>query len=533
MLKKSKKTFDYSKTQWGISEIENYKSNFQGYEIELLINGLKNKTKNKLKVLDLGCGGGNVDGFLKKKFPHWDITGIDVSVEALKVARKNFPGVKFVNSSVDNLNYKPKSFDVILSLDTMEHFDNPDNVVRSIFKILKDDGLCYLAVPLEKQFPTFYWFMYKMGLDKAKRASVGHINVLDNKEVTRLFKDAGFTKEHQYFGGHLIYTLLDFACFWMLHTDKSEKPSFESSLNLMKPGLKKTLALGLKKLGASLIYFENKILSGIPAGRGHYFFRKSEFFSINPPVTVCEDLQIKNGLSKVVRPKDIFIINHLKNWRFDKNTKILDFGTANGLWLERILKSKKSKGVGVDVSKDLIEAAIKRKNVLGQYFLTGDTWPLKNNYFDYCVSFDVFEHVKDRDLEIKRIFNSMKKGGKFLFYTLNPDNKYTFDWLFEKFGSNYLYDRADHDKKLFLNPVKFKKSLENVGFFDVNYSLYDGPFNLFWDVFAYALLSVFPSRSVFNINDKVVKFVYPVNLILDLLFNKQGYSNGYFIWGQK
>ena len=247
MTQKSKKTFDYSKTQWGISKIQNYRDNFQGYEIEILINKLGKDTKKKLKVLDLGCGGGNVDGFLKSNFPHWDVTGIDVSGKALEIARKNFPKVKFLKRGVENLGFKPKSFDLVISLDTMEHFDNPLKVAGSVLNLLKDNGMFFVAIPLEKQFPSFYWIMNKLGLDKAKRASVGHINVLNNKEITSLFKKAGFVKEGQNFGGHSIYTFLDFACFWILRSDKSQKPSFESSLILMKSGIIKSTLIFLKK----------------------------------------------------------------------------------------------------------------------------------------------------------------------------------------------------------------------------------------------------------------------------------------------
>lgn len=44
---------------------------------------------NSLKVLDIGTGSGCIAIALKKRVPKWQITGIDVSKEALEVARKN------------------------------------------------------------------------------------------------------------------------------------------------------------------------------------------------------------------------------------------------------------------------------------------------------------------------------------------------------------------------------------------------------------------------------------------------------------
>lgn len=539
MIKKFKETFDYSKTQWGISEIKNFRSNFQGYELELLIKGLGKDTAKKLKVLDLGCGGGNVDGFLKSKFPHWDITGIDISSRALEIAKNNFSKVHFINESVEKLKFKSKSFDLILSLDTMEHFDNPEKISKSVFNLLKDNGLFFLTIPLEKQLPTFYYLMNKFGLDKKKRGSVGHINVYNDKEISTLFNKIGFIKERTYFGGQLIYTALDFLCFWILRADKRQKPSFESSLIIMKPGFKKTVLLNLKNFASNLIYFENKIFSWFPGGRGHYFFRKSDFFSVNKPLTMFENWQIKMGLTKFLRPKDLIIKKYFEKLDYKHANKILDYGCGNGVWLERILKETESEGVGVDVSKDLIDIANSRKNRRGIYCNSHDSWSIKRNSIDLCFSFDVFEHLRDRDTEIRKISKSIKKGGKILIFTLNPNDKFTFAWFLKLFGSNWLYKHFDHNKSRYVSPKKLSQELIKEGFTDISYELYPGPFNLLTDVFCYGYLKIWEkllddkAKRILNINDQFVRFIYPINLLLDKIVTSWGCSNGYFLWAQK
>lgn len=539
MTKESKKTFDYSMTQWGISKIENYKSNFQGYETELLIKGLGKNVEKKLKVLDIGCGGGNVNGFLKSKFPHWDITGVDISNKALDIARKNFPGVKFLKQSANKLKFEPKSFDLILSLDTMEHFDKPKEVAESVLSLLKDNGLFFLAIPLEKQFPTFYWLMYKLGLDKKKRSSVGHINVFNNKEISDLFEKVGFIKERQYFGGQLVYTMLDFLCYWILRADKSQKPSFESSIIIMKPSFKRSVFLGLKKFASNIIYFENKIFSWFFGGRGHYFFRKSDFFSVNKPLTMFESWQIKNGLTKFIRPKDISIKRQLDNLNFKNAKQVLDYGCADGIWLERVLKGTNSKGIGVDVTSDLIAIANGRKNKRGIYYDVSKSWPIKDESIDFCFSFDVIEHLRNRPLELKKLSKSIKKGGKVLIFTLNPNDKFTFAWFLSLFGSNWLYSHFDHHKSRFVSPKKLSKELIENGFTETGFELYPGPFNLTADVFCYGLLKVLEklfgknAEGTLNFSDCFVKVIYPINKFLDRIFISRNYSNGYFLWAKK
>ena len=409
----------------------------------------------------------------------------------------------------------------------MEHLTDYRKKILEIKRVLKPDGVLFVAVPLESEPFTLYKVAFDADWD-LKRKSVGHVNAFNNKNLTLDFKELGLVKQNFVYAGHILNQIGDFLYYFLIKSKKDLSFSFDSGIHDMDSGFGKKIMIAARSFFSAVSYFESKLFWFLPGGRGHYILKKSDFFSVNKPITVCDDFQIKYGLKKAVRPKDIFIANFLKDWGVINKSKILDFGCADGLWLERITKN----GVGVDVSPRLINLANARKTK-NKYFVTGDKWPLKGSSFDYCVSFDVFEHVKDKELEIKRIFSSLKKGGKFLFYTINPNNKFTFDWMFESLGSNYLYDRADHDKKLFPDPSKFKKSLEKAGFKSVNYSLYDGPFNLFWDVFAYSLLSIFPSKNLYIINDKIVRFVYPINLFLDKMFTAKGYSNGYFIWGEK
>lgn len=525
--KKYKKTFNYSDTNWGTIPIISYYTNLQGFELEFLIENLAKFGKKKnLKILDLGCGGGNVAAFLKNKFPSWSVYGIDVSSKAIKSAKENFKNVKFIRSPAEKLPFKNQEFDLVLSLDTLEHFKNYKNVILEVKRVLNTNALFYLAVPLEKQFPTPLWFFYKFGWT-AKNEYVGHVNYFDNRTILSEFKNLGFINIKKTFGGHFIYFLGDVLYFLFLKPKVGKNKTFETSIE-------DSSFKFIKNIFSVMTYFESKIFGFLPGGRGHYFFKKSDFFSINKPHVICENLQLKYGLNKIVRPKDIYIKNHIyKFWKNFNKKKLLDFGCADGLWLERITKSTRLNGIGIDVSKTLIDLAKKRKNVRTKYFESSLKWPIKPNSIDYCISLDVFEHIKDRKKEIKNISESLKTDGQILFYTLNPNNKYTFDWIFEKIGSSYLYNRADHKKILFPNPVIFKKQLEKEGFKNVEYEFFDGPFNLFWDVATYIYLKILPFKSVFLLNNILIRLVYDINIFLDKITTNKGYSNGYFIWATK
>jgi len=529
------KKFDYSETRWGSTEIKDFKSYLQGFELELLLGEISKYNDKRISVLDLGCGGGNIVGYLNKHFPKWQVYGVDPSKRALSLAKKKYPQVKFSKSSAQRLKFPDKKFDVVLALDVIEHVENYPKMISEAKRVMKQDGLFFVGLPLEKQFPTIYALLYKLGWDKKKRQSVGHINVFDSRGFISVFKKGGLTLQKMVWGGHLVYTVTDLLYYFLLKPRKERSFSFESGIYEMDSGVKKTILLFVKNTVSKLIYYESKLFGRFVGGRGHFFFRKSDFFSLHPPVTVARKYQLKNGLSKFLRPKDIYVSRAVKKWRVDKSDFVLDFGCADGIWLERVLKTTKSKGIGVDVSPDLIKYANKTKGKNAKYFLTDKKWPVANNSIDYCISLDVFEHIEDKKLELGKIYKSMKRGSKFLFYTLNPNNKLTLDWLFEKMGSNFLYDHADHDKSIFVSPKDFKKMLERVGFRNVSYELFDGPFNLFWEVAAYLYLGAFKNAQdwFLDLNSRFMQIIYPLNMKLDRLFTRGGNSNGYFIRGEK
>lgn len=267
--------------------------------------------------------------------------------------------------------------------------------------------------------------------------------------------------------------------------------------------------------------------------------KREDFFSKKPPLTISEEWQIKNGLKRFLRPKDVAIKKYLDFLKYRNCKKILDHGCANGVWLERVLTETKAKGIGVDIASDLIKVANSRIGKRGSYFNSSKSWPVAENSIDLCISFDVVEHLRDRKKEISKLAKSIKKGGKLLIFTLNPDNKYTFDWLFEVFGSDWLYKRSDHLKSRFVSPKNLSWELKSQGFTDINYQLYPGPLNLFWDVACYGYLKIFEIlmgkniKKLLNLNSRFVKFIYSKNIKIDKFINKKGHSNGYFLWATK
>jgi len=109
----------------------------------------------KLKILDIGCGGGLISEPMANLGA--SVTGIDASEKNIKVAsvhsKKNNLKIDYINKSPEQLMDKEK-FDIILNLEIVEHVDNIDLYLHSCFKLLKKNGLMFTAT-INRTFASY------------------------------------------------------------------------------------------------------------------------------------------------------------------------------------------------------------------------------------------------------------------------------------------------------------------------------------------------------------------------------------------
>ncbi len=120
------------------------------YIKENIINNfnLKNKKKplEKIKILDIGCGGGLLSEPMCRMGAN--VTGIDASISNIKIAKlhakRNKLNIKYLSIPPENLQVKEK-FDVILNMEIIEHVEDIDFFLMSCSKLLKKNGLMFIA----------------------------------------------------------------------------------------------------------------------------------------------------------------------------------------------------------------------------------------------------------------------------------------------------------------------------------------------------------------------------------------------------
>ncbi len=114
----------------------------------IIANFKLNSTKRplkKIKILDIGCGGGLLSEPLCKLGA--DVVGIDASeknIETAKIhAKENNLKINYICATPENL--KNKKFDVILNMEIVEHVENVDFFIKKSSELLKKDGLMFVA----------------------------------------------------------------------------------------------------------------------------------------------------------------------------------------------------------------------------------------------------------------------------------------------------------------------------------------------------------------------------------------------------
>jgi len=111
------------------------------------------------KAVDLGCGAGNYAIYLAGK--GFDVTGIDISPEAIKIAvensRKKNADVNFLAADLlGDLNEVTESFDFAYDWEVLHHIypDKRKRYVENVYKILNAGGE-YLSVCFSDKSPQF------------------------------------------------------------------------------------------------------------------------------------------------------------------------------------------------------------------------------------------------------------------------------------------------------------------------------------------------------------------------------------------
>ena len=191
------------------------------------------------QILDAGCGTGLNMQFLSEL---GNCFGCDAQWDALQFSQ-SAGAVQLAQCNLEQLCYRPDSFDLITVLDVLEHTAEPERVLAEFKRIVKDNGRIVLTVPAFK----FLWSPHDEALS--------HFRRYHRRELKILLEDAGLRVDE--LGYHFCLAFVMAAPIRLVKRLNSRGKKLRSDTDEMPPQWLNRLLLGWQG-------FERKLGSMVP-----------------------------------------------------------------------------------------------------------------------------------------------------------------------------------------------------------------------------------------------------------------------------
>jgi len=191
---------------------------------------------------DWGCAMGNGTKVLQELLSLKNITGVDFSNVAIQEARSSYPAINFIAADILKDGNFP-AFDIIFSSNTLEHFNNPWEILETLSCFAKK--FIVLLIPFQeydRHFEHFYTFE-TVNIPSTIKAShyLTHFSILNAAEYPS-----------SYWNGHQIL---------LIYTTYSELANLELTLSdlIASPDtIKEKLSRNSSINEESIIHFRNQ-----------------------------------------------------------------------------------------------------------------------------------------------------------------------------------------------------------------------------------------------------------------------------------
>jgi SAM-dependent methyltransferase len=104
-------------------------------------------SRKKFSLLEIGTGSGFLLSFLESEFPQAALTGLEYDERLVAVTKQKVKKARIMQGNAEVFDFDNDKFDIIVSLQVIEHLYNPELMLASVRKHLAPGGTFILTSP--------------------------------------------------------------------------------------------------------------------------------------------------------------------------------------------------------------------------------------------------------------------------------------------------------------------------------------------------------------------------------------------------
>jgi SAM-dependent methyltransferase len=258
--------FDYEAKRWGAAPLRPRPWFMNGLKLRYLLDDLSSVHG---RVLDVGCGAGQVAKAVKRARRDLEVLACDVSRSAIAAASASPEGVDFRLATAERLPFADGELDFVWIFDVLEHVEDPESVLREVARVLKPGGGFHIVLPLEGQPRTLYRLVGTGTRWTAKVRHGGHVQIFSASRFRAMAAACGLPVTRTRWSYHLTLQVLDLLYFTWLDWRGPVSGSVED-MSAARGGVAGRIMRGVSRAVATTAWFEARSLRGLPGGCGHF-----------------------------------------------------------------------------------------------------------------------------------------------------------------------------------------------------------------------------------------------------------------------
>jgi 2-polyprenyl-3-methyl-5-hydroxy-6-metoxy-1,4-benzoquinol methylase len=260
---------------------------------------------------------------------------------------------------------------------------------------------------------------------------------------------------------------------------------------------------------------------------------QKKFYEADPAAYPLIDMnEFIKSVTEGARLRSKIFISHkqfdtykkIKKLGIREGDRVLEVGCFDGRNCFLVEKLTQAHCYGIDISPNAVQrartyaqnASLRRSEF---HSALAERLPFKSGSFDKVVSFDVLEHVDDKESFLREINRVLKTGGTGLIYAISKYDAHSLHWTLRQISEGTLGrdEGGGHVYENFAHPEEIRVLCDRLRIRKVRFEAFHGFFSLFLDEYL--------SRRI----GFKIKYFFRIARVLDTPLSLRKIGNGFYI----